>query len=176
MNFLELTHPTVKRKALRELNEQIRRRACADDAIPSQTAQLLLEGLRDRGLDAMLPAVSVRIYVDPEALVAQQSEHQQRLELMEQLRRFLRAQASGSLIRALFPSIPTTEVEQLRTHMRLAQPGAAVELEASEYLRVHSTWRELQRTTSDVRARYLALHDTFPNHTLLTLFAALNQR
>ena len=34
MNFLELTHPTLKRKALRELNEQIRRRAHADGALP----------------------------------------------------------------------------------------------------------------------------------------------
>lgn len=176
MNFMELKHPTLKRKALRELNEQIRRHACADGAIPPHTAQLLLAGLRDRGLDAMLPAVTVRIYVDPEALVAQQSEYQQRLELMEQLRRFLRAQASGSLIRALFPSIPTMDVEQLRTHMRLSQPGPAVELEPGEYLRVHTIWKELQKSTSDVRERYLALHDAFPKYTLLTLFAALNQR
>ncbi|AUA56005.1 hypothetical protein CEY09_11990 [Achromobacter marplatensis] len=176
MNFLELTHPTLKRKALRELNQQIRRRAYADGAIPEQTAELLMAGLRDRGLDAMLPAVTVRIYVDQEALVAQQSEHQQRQQHMEQLRKFVRAQASGSLIRALFPSIPAAEVEQIRTQMRLSQPGPAVELDPGEYLRVHSIWKELHSTTVDVRERYLALHDAFPQHTLLTLFAALNQR
>ncbi|AZS82057.1 hypothetical protein IPU70_21065 [Achromobacter sp. SD115] len=176
MNFLELTHPTLKRKALRELNEQIRRRAHADGALPQHTAELLLAGLRDRGLDAMLPAVTVRIYVDPEALVEQQSEHQRRQELMAQLRRFLRAQAGGSLIRALFPAIPAAEVDQMRAHMRLSPPGPAVELDPAEYLRVHSIWKELQGTTSDVRERYLALHEAFPKHTLLTLFAALNQR
>ena len=124
----------------------------------------------------MLPAVTVRIYVDQEALVAQQSEHQQRQQHMEQLRKFVRAQASGSLIRALFPSIPAAEVEQIRTQMRLSQPGPAVELDPGEYLRVHSIWKELHSTTVDVRERYLALHDAFPQHTLLTLFAALNQR
>lgn len=176
MNFLELTHPTLKRKALRELNQQIRRRTYVDGAIPQHTAELLLAGLRDRGLDAMLPAVTVRIYVDQEALVAQQSEHQQRQEHMEQLRKFLRAQASGSLIRALFPSVPTSEVEQTRMQLRLSQPGPAVELDPGEYLRVHTIWKELQSTTSDVRERYLALHDAFPHYTLITLFAALNQR
>lgn len=180
MKFLELHNPTLKRRALRELSQLLRRsnQSSGDlaEIIEPQTADLLAAGMRERGLDALLPAVTVRVYVDQEALAQQQQHYQTRLTQLDQLRKFVRAQASLSLIRALFPEFSVAEIEQVRVVMRVPAPGPAQELDPAEYLAAHRTWKELQKSTSNARDRFLGLAEAFPSHTLLTLFAALNQR
>ena len=86
----------------------------------------------------------------------------------------IQAQAGDSLLKALFQQFSRSDIAALRRDLQITAPNKAQPLTAAEMALLRKVWPPIQLEYVDLRRRYLALHRNFPQHTLYSLFAALN--
>ncbi|WP_454688181.1 hypothetical protein [Achromobacter aloeverae] len=168
---LKLDQAVVKRKALRQLV----RNGLVESGLPAEAATVFMENLRDLGLDALLPAIQVCVFVDIDVLMGQRSVLHNQQAMNTMLRRFIQAGAGTALLRTLFPAVSLQTIDSIRQDLNVAPPIVAEELSPDDHSYMRRTWGQLCAQMHDPRERYLALHESLPRYSLYTLFCALNQ-
>ena len=170
--FVELHSPEVKKLAYFELTSRLRQSEAIDGLSPGATRVLV-----DQRVDALVPQLmssrALRVMLDLHAL----NFHAETIELRWQeemlLQYFVLHQASVPMIRSMFPSTSRGDVEKLRAKLNAPPTGKAAAVRESDMTLIYSKWMDLQ-SVEDVRDRYFRVHQSFPEHTMTTLFAVLN--
>lgn len=165
----------LKRRALKSLMRAIRR---ANPAVavnmPAEVVAILSGGLKDQDWPALLAACAVHITVDRRALRNESSAVRASLNDHQMLVCLIQARAGDSLLRALFPQFGREDVASLRRDLKVAAPRLAERLSAADETALCVAWPAVCARNKDPRMRYLALSREFPQYTLYSLFAAIN--
>lgn len=170
--FVELHSPEVKKLAYFELTSRLRQSEEIDGLSAGATRVLV-----DQRVDALVPQLmssrALRVMLDLQALNfhAETIELRWREEML--LQYFVLHQASVPMIRSMFPSTSRGDVEKLRARLNAPPAGKAAAVRDDDIGVIYARWRDLQ-DVPDVRDRYFQVHESFPQHTMTTLFALLN--
>lgn len=97
----------------------------------------------------------------------QENAQAQRQEAeQEALDYFVEGGASPEMVRRLFPG---ADLAALRF-----RPGRIAEIDLKTAQRLYDVWEAICQETASERARYMRLHQTFPDHTMASLYSAIH--
>lgn len=165
----------LKRRALQSLARAIRRvYPAAAVSMPAEVVAILNGGIKDQDWPALLAACAVHITVDRRALRNESPAVRESLNDHQMLVCLIQARAGDSLLRALFPQFGREAVASLRRDLKVAAPRLAERLSAADETALCAAWPAVCARNKDPRMRYLALSREFPQYTLYSLFAAIN--
>jgi len=170
---LIVADPTLKRRALENVIQSLRA-GRAPQGLSVEIQALLNRPLKDKDWPALLKTCSIHIAFDKRQLRNGSTMVRTFMNDYSLFVCLIQAHAGDSLLNALFPQFGRNDVESLRRNLQIAAPDKARKLTAGEMASLREIWPAIQQQYADLRMRYLVLHRHFPQHTLYSLFAAIN--
>lgn len=169
-----LSNPEIERAALADLMQRAAGRAPPPD-VPALVRAVLTDHRAERLIPKLIAANAIRLSLDIDALAyaCERIERQWWEEAL--LQYFVTAQASTTMILALFRGVSRSRIERLRRELAAPAPTKPRLLDDAQLNQVFNLWHELTSTVPDPRERYVQLHQRCtPRYPLAVLFAALH--
>lgn len=168
-----VSDPTFKRRALENVIQSLRAGE-RSNGLSMEVKALLTSSLKEKDWPALLETCSVHITFDKSRLRKGFAAMRTFIDDYSMFVCLIQAHAGDSLLKALFPQFSRSDMATLRRDLQITAPNKAQPLTAAEMVLLREVWPAIQQQYVDLRRRYLALHRNFPQHTLYSLFAAIN--